>query len=236
VVHAAGPAPRLAARDRARWLHQPRPRARRPGVAAILARYIAAGVDVERSRALLEGAVAYLRSVAEPRPGARYAAWLPTRPGWTNRVAWCYGDLGVAVALMSAAIATGRDDWRGDALELARGMAGRSFESSQVVDVPICHGAAGVAHLFNRLAQATGDADLARTADGWFARMLAMRLESEPIAGFPRGYLSNGVAVWEPAPDLLTGATGVALAFHAAISPIEPAWDQLLLADLSPVP
>lgn len=207
-----------------------------PGVVAILARYIAAGVEPARAQALLDGAVDYLRSVAQPTPGARYSAWLPARPGWSTRVAWCYGDLGVAIALMSAATATGRDDWRGEALEIAHGMAGRAFESSQVADVPLCHGAAGVAHLFNRLAQAAGDAELARTADRWFGHALAMRRGTEPVAGFPRGYVRDGEMVWEPAADLLTGATGVALALHAAISPIEPAWDQLLLADLSPAP
>ncbi|HEY0481478.1 MAG TPA: lanthionine synthetase C family protein [Kofleriaceae bacterium] len=207
-----------------------------PGVVAILARYVAAGVEADRARVLLDGAVAYLRSVAEPRVGARYPAWLPTRPGWNNRVAWCYGDLGVAVALMAAAIATGRDDWRGEALELARGMAGRSFETSQVVDAGLCHGAAGVAHLFNRLAQATGDSELARTADTWFGHTLALRRGGEPIAGFPRAAFQGDELTWESSADLLTGASGVALALHAAISPIEPAWDQLLLADLSPTP
>ncbi|HEX7838335.1 MAG TPA: lanthionine synthetase C family protein [Kofleriaceae bacterium] len=207
-----------------------------PGVVAILARYIAAGVEVARSHALLGGAVSYLRSVAGPVPGARYTAWLPSRPEWSTRVAWCSGDLGVAIALMSAATATDRDDWRSEALELAHGMAGRPFESSQVIDVPICHGAVGVAHLFNRLAQATGDADLARTADRWFAQALAMRRRDEAIAGFPLAAVGDGETRWQPSADLLTGASGVALALHAAISPIEPAWDQLLLADLSPAP
>ena len=64
-------------------------------------------------------------------------------------------------------------------------------------------------------------------------RVLEMR-RTEPIAGFPRGLPVNGTMTWEPAADLLTGATGIALALHAAISSIEPAWDQLLLADLSP--
>jgi lantibiotic biosynthesis protein len=203
-----------------------------PGVIAILARYIAAGVEVARARRLLDGAVAYLLSVAEPREGGRYQAWLPST-GTMPRVAWCYGDLGVAVALLGAAIATGRDDWRASALELAHGMAARPFESSQVTDAGLCHGAAGVAHVFNRMAQATGDAELARAADTWFDRTIAMR-RSEPIAGYPRAVPVDGVITWEPAEDLLTGATGIALALHAAISPIEPAWDQLLLADLSP--
>jgi hypothetical protein len=203
-----------------------------PGVVAILARYIAAGVEVARARRLLDGAVAYLLSVAEPREGARYQAWLPTTRG-TPRVAWCNGDLGVAVALLAAAIATDRDDWGATALELAHGMAARPFESSQVIDAGLCHGAAGVAHLFNRMAQATGDAELARAADTWFDRAIAMR-RSDPIAGYPRAMPVDGAINWEPAADLLTGATGIALALHAAISPIEPAWDQLLLADLSP--
>jgi len=204
-----------------------------PGVVAILARYIAAGVEVTRARRLLDGAVAYLLSVAEPTEGARYQSWLPGRGG-VPRVAWCYGDLGVAVALLAAASATDRDDWRTSALELAHGMAARPIDASQVIDAGLCHGAAGVAHLFNRMAQATGDAVLARAADTWFDRTIAIR-RSDPIAGYPRAMPSDdGALVWEPAADLLTGATGIALALHAAISPIEPAWDQLLLADLSP--
>jgi lantibiotic modifying enzyme len=205
-----------------------------PGVVAILARYVAAGVEIRRARVLLEGAVEYLRSVALPTASARYAAWLPARPSdGATRVAWCYGDLGVSVAIMAAATATARDDWRAHALDLAHGAAARSFEQSGAHDAGLCHGAAGNAHLFNRLSQATGDAELARAADAWFVRTLALR-STDPIAGFPRALPVDGVTTWEPAPDILTGASGVALALHAAISSIEPAWDQLLLADLSP--
>ena len=206
-----------------------------PGIVGILARYIAAGVEAGRARVLLDGAVAYLRSVAAPGVGARYPAWLPTsRPDSPPRVAWCYGDLGVAVAVMAAAIATGEAGWRSFALELAHGMAVRPFEASMVSDAGLCHGAAGVAHLFHRLARATGDGELARSADTWFAHTLALRRD-DAIAGFPRAAPSEAGAAFEPSADLLTGAPGVALALHAAISSIEPAWDQLLLADLSPV-
>jgi lantibiotic biosynthesis protein len=205
-----------------------------PGIVAILARYVAAGVEVARARPLLDGAVGYLQSVAGPVAGKRYVAWLPAhRPDAPPRVAWCYGDLGVAVAVMSAAIATGRDDWRATALDLAHGMAARPIQEAQVIDAGLCHGAAGNGHLFNRLSQATGDAALARAADAWFAHTLALR-SREPIAGFPRGLPGEDGPTWEAGADLLTGAPGVALALHAAISPIEPAWDQLLLADLAP--
>ncbi|HET9621371.1 MAG TPA: lanthionine synthetase C family protein [Kofleriaceae bacterium] len=208
-----------------------------PGVAAILARYIAAGVEVERARRLLDGLMTYLRAVRSSTFGNRYPAWFtqaapPDEPHPT-RVAWCYGDLGVAVGLLSAALATGRDDWRADALDLAHGMAERADDVSGAIDAGLCHGAAGNAHLFNRLWQASGDDRLRTAALHWFDRALAMR-RSDAIAGWPRGAPKDGVVHWEPAPDLLTGAPGIALALHAAISPIEPAWDQVLLSDLSP--
>lgn len=204
-----------------------------PGIVAILARYVTAGIASARARTLLDGAVGFLRAAARPTVGARYPAWQPMAGEAGTRVAWCYGDLGVAVAMMAAAAATERRDLKAEALALAHGMAARSFESSQVTDAGLCHGAAGVAHLFNRLSQASGDAELARAADRWFARTLELR-RTDAVAGWPRGLPSAGTMTWEPATDLLTGATGVALALHAAISPIEPGWDQLLLADLSP--
>jgi lantibiotic biosynthesis protein len=204
-----------------------------PGIVAILARYVTAGIAATRARTLLDGAIGFLRSVAGPAVGARYRAWLPSGPESTTRVAWCYGDLGVAVAMMAAAAATERRDLAAEALALAHGMAGRPFESSLVTDAGLCHGAAGVAHLFNRMSQATGDPELARAADRWFARTIEMR-RTDPVGGWPRGLPAGATMNWEPAVDLLTGATGVALALHAAISPIEPGWDQLLLADLSP--
>jgi lantibiotic modifying enzyme len=210
-----------------------------PGIVAVLARYIAAGVEVARARRLLDDLVGYLRTVRSDKFGQRYPAWLTspappaTAPDHATRVAWCYGDLGVAVGLLAAAIVTGRDDWRADAIDLAHGMAARSREGSGVLDAGLCHGAAGIAHLFNRMWQATGDDVLRAAADTWFARTLEMR-RTDAIAGWPRAVPANGVIGWEAAPDLLTGAPGIALALHAAISPIEPAWDQLLLADLSP--
>ena len=206
-----------------------------PGIVGILARYITAGIEVERARRLLEGAVAYLGAMASPRFGNRYPAWLAMhhQREAVSRVAWCYGDLGVAVAILAAAIATGRADWYAQALDLAHGMAERPFENSQVVDAGLCHGASGVAHLFNRLFQATGDARFGRAAEAWYGHTLAMR-NTEPIAGFPRNMLVGEQMTWDPGADMLTGACGVGLALHAAISSVEPAWDRLLFADLAP--
>ena len=41
---------------------------------------------------------------------------------------------------------------------------------------------------------------------------------------------------WEDDTTFLTGATGIALAFLAATSSVEPNWDRVLLSRLDPTP
>ena len=62
----------------------------------------------------------------------------------------------------------------------------------------------------------------------WFERTLAMRQPGKGVGGFWT-YAPEKMPVWDPDPSLLSGAVGITLALLAAISPIEPAWDLLLL-------
>jgi hypothetical protein len=208
-----------------------------PGPIALLARCVAADVAADRARALLAAAVPALLAVAPASPGGRFGSWhhasgevLKEKNG---RLAWCYGDLGVTVALVAAARATGDAAWLDEALALARDCAARTLEKAFIFDAALCHGAAGVAHLFHRLAVASADAAIAAAARTWIDRTLAMR-NSEPLAGFPMSKFDTetGSRHWRPNATLLEGACGVALALHAAISVDEPLWDRLLLADL----
>jgi hypothetical protein len=200
------------------------------GVIGLCARCLVAEVDAPRARRLLDGAVAFLLA-AEPPGVPRYPAWyadgVPPLP--PARLAWCYGDLGVAIALLAAATACGHAGWRAEALALARGAATRSLPDSLVTDAGLCHGAFGAAHLFHRLHRATGDEELATATRTWLDRGIALR-NTAPLAGFPAW---DGMSrAWTADPRMLTGAAGVALALHALISEVEPLWDRLLLADM----
>ena len=206
------------------------------GVVALLARLATA--KVPRARALLERAMTFLCSIEGPLE-ARFPAWLvggPDEPevagAASSRLAWCYNDLGVAVAMLAAGRATGNATWSGDALALARDCAGRTGDRAKLDDAGLCHGYFGAAHLFQRLHHATGEAGFAEAARRWLAHGLATR-NDRPVAGFPRK-LGDGSDDWMADASLLTGAAGVALALHAMITSVEPGWDQLLLVDLGP--
>lgn len=207
--------------DGVRWftpahLLPPEPRRRSPrghwdlgmahgaaGVVAVLARARAALALPAHDDHLLEGAVTWLLDQQlPPASGSRYGSWLaPEQAPRPARAAWCYGDPGVAAALLAA----GRPQ---EALDLARAAAQRPAEQAGVVDGGLCHGAAGLLHVFNRLHQATGDGALADAARRWFEASLVLPTRE---TGF------------------LEGHAGVGLALLAAATDVEPAWDRILL-------
>lgn len=210
-----------------------------PGVIAVLARVCAAGVALERTRPLLEGAVSWL--LAQKLPAGEDSVFpYASGPGIRSRparTAWCYGDPGIALVLLAAGRMVGEPAWEHEALDLARTVARRSFESSLVEDAGLCHGAAGIGHLFNRLYQATRDREFLSAARSWLGRALGYREPDRGIGGFlaltpPPNDFDR--LVWNEDPGFLTGSSGIALALLAAISGVEPAWDRLLL--VSPLP
>ncbi len=199
-----------------------------PGVIALLGQICAAGVAAAKARPLLDGAARWL--LAYDQPGG-FGHWVEREtPDKPARLAWCYGDPGIAAALLAAARKVEEADWERRALAIARRAVERPPEDSGVVDAGLCHGAAGLGHLFNRLFQATGEPWLAEAGRSWFARTLAMARPGRGIGGYEAwGPADGGNLTWAADPGLLTGAAGIALALLAATTPIEPAWDRMLL-------
>ncbi len=209
-----------------------------PGVLPVLAQALALGAAPESARALLHGAVAYLLSrklPAEESSSVFPSSWGPGVAPRVARTAWCYGDPGIAATLWITARAAGEPAWEAEALSLARTAARRPPEVCGVRDAGLCHGAAGLGHLFNRLYQATGEPELLAAARAWLARALDLWEPGKGVGGFVAwGADAADEPGWRDDPTLLTGAAGVALALLAAVSSVEPAWDRFLL--LSPIP
>jgi lantibiotic biosynthesis protein len=199
-----------------------------PGVIAVLAR-IAAECGDERARALCEAALRWQWAQAFPSDGgARFpTAVYPGVPPQRSRTAWCYGDPGAAIVALGAGLRLGAD--AAEAVALLRECTTRPFAATLVRDAGICHGAAGLAHLYNRAYQATRDPVLADGARAWIEQALALRRPGMGVAGIT-AYRPD--APDTPAADLLEGAAGVGLVLVAALGADEPAWDRILVADL----
>jgi lantibiotic modifying enzyme len=206
-----------------------------PGVLGFLAAARSAGIADPRIPRLAEGTVRWLLRHRLPDGGDSVfpALAVPGQELEPTRTAWCYGDLGIAAVLLAAARAFDRPDWEEEALAAARLATRRPLQPVLAIDAGLCHGAAGLAHLFNRMYQTSGDPELAEAARDWYRRTLAMRSPGEGLAG----YLAWSATTpddrsWKSDPGFLLGVSGIGLALLAAVSEVDPGWDRILLASL----
>ncbi len=212
-----------------------------PGVIALLGQAITAGVATERAWPLLRGAVTWLLAHRAPAAdGSSFPALVenadPAGAAPGCRLAWCYGDAGIAIALLGAARAVRHPAWETEAIAIAHAMASRDDGSCGVRDAGLCHGAAGLAHIYNRMWQATRDPVLHTAACRWIET--TMRLGTGAGVGgyqFWAPRQPDFQFEWTDDPGVLTGSAGVALALLAAVSTDEPRWDRFLLTSVAPV-
>lgn len=190
-------------------------------------------IEQQRSHRLLEGAVSWLISQRRPsRSLSLFSAWIvPGEEASDSKLAWCYGDIGILSVLLQVARRAQRDDWQKFANDLLDHCLAWPPDESGVGDAALCHGAVGVAHIFNRIYHSENDPRCLKAALHWFDRALAMRQPGTGVGGFSALTTPDpdGPIVWEANPNFLDGAIGVALTLLAALTPVAPAWDRMLL-------
>lgn len=188
------------------------------GVIAALARVVEKGWGGAREVGLLTGAVDWLLAHEAAGPdGFRYPGFVGER---FCRLAWCYCDLGIAVALDSAAGVLHRSDWSVEAGRIAHGMLGLPMEQSGVIDASLCHGAVGVGLLMSSLGNRFDSQPLREASAAWYLRANDLRRPTGRFAGFQFARIEE----WEDNPSLLEGAVGIALGLEAACTATPQEW------------
>jgi lantibiotic biosynthesis protein len=207
-----------------------------PGVIALLARCIGLAGSGDTARELLEGAVRWL--LRHRRDGdSAFPSRLALDPGGRERdpasapparSGWCYGDAAVALAILRAS-EVGERAWLDAALAIAHRAARRPLTDTRVRDATLCHGAAALGLVYQRLHHATGDAVMRTAARDWVLRIFDYRDERANQLSSSAGFFQ--ATRDEPIADrgLMNGAAGVGLVLLAACSHVAPDWDRALL-------
>jgi hypothetical protein len=204
------------------------------GAIAFLGGICGAGIEQATARPLLEEAVRWLLAHSvRTEAGPTFPLWVaPGFEPYPARCAWCYGDPGIAAALLLAARGVGNARWEQTAVDLACRAAERPASETGVVNAGFCHGAAGLAHLYNRIYQASGEPKLGDAALHWLERTLQFyRLARDDGASWILGSWDpdqQEPSTWAGA-ELAGGAAGVALVLLAAATSVEPSWDRMFL-------
>ncbi|TGE25512.1 hypothetical protein E5K00_10060 [Hymenobacter aquaticus] len=212
-----------------------------PSIVAFLADCYRHGIEAELSRKLLTHTVAFLLA-QQGKPAAPYLfpTGLNTETGAvapSSRLAWCYGDLGVAAALWRAGSALQCPQWQEAALAIMLQASEISLDQANVfssarhgvLDTGFCHGTAGIAHLFHRFYQVTQREELLRSAHYWLELTLRQLDRDELL--FPVDVRNDQ---WVEHSGLLEGYAGVGMVLLTFLEPAACAdWDTSFLTNIA---
>lgn len=200
-----------------------------PGVMGLLSEMATRRIGTNSAQ-MWQQSVQWLQQVEQTIPGeSHFPAWVTAEEASVcNKLAWCYGDLGVAGVLSAVARANGNS-----ALKIwSEGIIENSLtwpaDRQVTPDAALCHGAFGVAHIYNRVFQRSSHVAYRDAAISWYRRGLEFRRVGTGVAGFS----ALRPELEEPnQPDLtfLSGAAGIALSLLAATTALPPHWDRMLL-------
>lgn len=203
-----------------------------PGLYSMLGKMMEKGIEPEKTLKLIEGTVKFLlkqrldrnRSLSNfPYSIANGEAPI------ASRLAWCFGDLGIGISLWLTGRRINRPEWQSLALDIMLDSTRRrDLKENRLVDAGLCHGTAGVAHIYNRMYQYSGLPEFRNAANYWFNQTLSMATHHDGLAGY-KAFRTDNLGGYAPEVGFLEGIAGIALAMIAATSPIEPMWDECLL-------
>ncbi len=189
-----------------------------------------------KTKELLVGAITFLLSLKSDVPNVHSGAYFPSfirvnenEIDANSRLAWCYGDLGIGIVLWQAAHILQNDEWEKTAIDILLNTTTRKDSIKEhVIDAGVCHGSAGIAHIYNRMYQYTGILTFKESAIYWLNVTLEKATFADGLAGYKAWYTPE-YGGWKNAAGLLEGIAGIGLVLLSATSNIEPKWDECLL-------
>jgi len=123
-------------------------------IIAILSKIYKRGINQVKTKYLLEGAMNFL--LQQKLPYGKFVSIFPNlalknmEQLHSSRLAWCYGDLGISVAIWHASQALGRKDWEEEAVNiLLHSAKRRDLKENGVVDAGLCHDTVGIASVWD---------------------------------------------------------------------------------------
>jgi len=197
-----------------------------------LARIVKSGICDERITEMLSGAINYV--LLHEKDFSQFGSYFPNfilidspEDVSKSRLAWCYGDLGIGLALWQAGKSIDKTAWEEKGLEiLLQSTQRRSFNENYVQDAEICHGSAGVAMIFRRMYFETKMDEFKDATQYWINQTLNYSHFEDGLAGYKTRY-SGGE--WKLDYSLLMGISGIGLVLLSYLENNQQTWDELFL-------
>ena len=196
-----------------------------------LARVIRSGINNDKIKEMLTGAVNFVLS--NENDYAQFGYFFPSfilksspQENFYSRLAWCYGDLGVGMALLQSGNAISQTYWTEKGIEVLLQSTHRlNFDQTRINEAGICHGSAGIAMIYQRLFNETGCYQFKNAIPYWIQQTLDYSKFEDGLAG----YKSFENKEWKCDFSLLSGISGIGLVLLSHIDKVVHDWDEMFL-------
>ena len=145
-----------------------------------------------------------------------------------SRLAWCYGDLGIAYTIYQASKTFKNIQLTQHAYKILIDTTKRKTQDNTLIfDAGICHGTSGVAHFYYRLWKETSDIRFKSACDYWIKNTIQFLTSGTSKLNLK---MHNPVTKeFENAPDtLLEGSPGIGLALISHLTGFT-SWDYCII-------
>ena len=202
-------------------------------IAAFLIRLYQMGFETERVTGLLRRTISYIIDQIIYVEGS--LSYFPSyskessKGNESSRLGWCYGDLGIACTLLRAAVVLKNKEWENLIIRiLLHNCNRRDLHENAIKDAGLCHGSAGIAHIFWTLYLNTNIQEFKEATNYWLGVTLQMAKYSDGLAGFKAwSKEENGGPV--KSENLLGGVAGIGLALFSQLKYCETSWNECLM-------
>lgn len=181
----------------------------------------------EKIQTMLEGAINYvlLNEVDFSEFGFCFPSFiLKNSPSeiTKSRLGWCYGDLGIGIALWQAGKITMNAKWKEKGIDiLLKNTHRKDLKNNLVSDAGICHGSAGISMIFRRMYIETLQKEFQAASQYWLDKTLFFLQSSK--------YNISVVNEYAVDYSLLTGISGIGLVLLSDLNEDQQKWDNLFL-------
>lgn len=211
-----------------------------PSIISFLAECYHKGCEKETCAKLIRGSVNFLNELYEENKDSQFI--FPSKINiatgekqLSERLAWCYGDLGVAISIWKAYTVLQDEDLKAMChsiiLNLSKVKADKSgvfySQKNECIDTGICHGTSGISHIFNKFHRIFQQPELKEAHDYWMSLTLQ---QLEKGAKFPYNIKNDE---WVEHTGLLEGISGVGMVLLDYKYPEKARdWDKIYLMNI----
>jgi hypothetical protein len=127
-----------------------------------------------------------------------------------SRLAWCYGDLGVAYVIYQAGETFEDNYLKNLAIEILEASTKRKdVKDTKLFDFGLCHGVAGVTHIYYKVWQITKLPVFKRANEYWLSQLLLPAADNNFVPYYEKYYPPN--RTFMKSHSFLEGAVGIAM-------------------------